>query len=153
MGVDDNKEAIKRLIEHDWSAATQGNPDVLHTYFASQYVSHTPLHHDADAKGVEGLKTAAQHTGDSASDLRMRVDLLVAEGDMVVAHWSSKSRRTGRRHYRHVGPVDPHNQEIELSGVVIFRFDEGKIVEGWSYDNHLDTLAEHGLVVAAGREA
>jgi hypothetical protein len=35
---------------------------------------------------VEGLKTAAQHTGDSASDLRMTVDLLVTEGDLVAAH-------------------------------------------------------------------
>jgi ketosteroid isomerase-like protein len=143
------KDTVRRLIERDWSAATQGDADVLHQYFSDDYVNHTPVHHDHEAAGVEGLKSEAGHVGASASDLQMRVDMLVGEDDIVIAHWSSSSRRTGRRGYKHIGSVEPHGRDLSLSGVAVFRMRDGKIVEGWSYDNHLDTLAEHGVLVAA----
>ena len=147
MSLQDNKAKLTRLIEHDWVAATSGKPEVLNEYFAAGFVNHSGHHHDRQAKDTEALKAEAAHVGASASDLSLKVDLLVGEGDILAAHWSSSSRRTGGRPYKHVGHVDSHDQVMELSGVFIGRFQDGKIVEAWNYDNHLDTMVEHGVLV------
>ena len=66
-------------------------------------------------------------TYDAFSDLKRPVDALVAEGDKVVARWTS----TGT----HDGPfqgIPPTGKTVTTTGITIFRLEDGKIVEEWS---------------------
>jgi predicted ester cyclase len=82
-------------------------------------------------------------TYDAFSDLKRPVEDLVAEGDKVVARWTS----TGT----HDGPfqgIPPTGKTISTSGITIFRLESGKIVEEWSESDMMGMLQQLGAFPA-----
>ena len=61
------------------------------------------------------------------------MDLIFAEGDLVAGRWTARGTNTGPW-----GGVAPTGKRAQFSGVNIFRFANGKVIEIW---NHRDDLA------------
>lgn len=76
-------------------------------------------------------------------DLRVAVDRVVAEGDMVAVHWSS----TGTNSVK-VGPFPGTGKTVGLDGMSFFRFADGKIVEEWSTYDNLAMMRQLGMLPA-----
>jgi predicted ester cyclase len=64
------------------------------------------------------------------SDLRIRVEDQVAEGDRVASRWVAEGRNRGR--------------PLRLQGITISRFEGGRIVEDWSTSDNLGLLRQLG---------
>ena len=83
-------------------------------------------------------------------DLTYKVHRLVAEGDIVVAHWRLSGRHAGHHKHRladdHLAPT---HTDIEVEGITIYRVEDGKIAEMWSHDDHLDALIAAGTLKVA----
>lgn len=69
--------------------------------------------------GPAGQKKIAADFRRAFSDLRMTLDLVLAEGDLVAARWTTTGTHSGSW-----GGVEPTGRAVTFSGVNIFRFTE-----------------------------
>lgn len=74
-------------------------------------------------------------------DLKRPVVDLVAEGDRVVARWTSVGTHDGVW----MG-IPPSGKEVRTSGITIFRLGNGKIVEEWSESDMRAMLQQVGAL-------
>jgi steroid delta-isomerase-like uncharacterized protein len=76
-------------------------------------------------------------------DLVVKVDRIIAEGDMVALHWSSSGTNTVA-----VPGFPGQGKRANVDGMSFFRFADGKIVEEWSTYDNLTILKQLGLIPA-----
>jgi predicted ester cyclase len=65
------------------------------------------------------------------ADLRIHVVDQVTEGDRVVSRWTAEGSNRGR--------------QIQLQGITISRFDDGRIMEDWTVSDNLSLLRQLGV--------
>lgn len=109
-------------------------PDVTyHTAWITPREDHAEtLHAEADA-----LKSAFR-------DIDVRVDRLVGEGDFVASHWSASVHHHGT--FPHAaGDIEPTGQHMEVGGLTLYRFENGKIKDIWVYSNVWDAIRSGAL--------
>ena len=78
-------------------------------------------------------------------DLRMVVDLILSDGDLVAARWTSTGMFSGPW-----GDVAPTGARATFSGVNIFRIRDGRVVELWNHRDDLGLMEQVGAPVFAG---
>ena len=128
MTPDGNKALVRRFYEEAWG---RGDLDVIDDLFADDYVRHD-LRPGVPPPGPEGMKRITADFRAAFPDLRFEVDILLGEDDFVAARWTASGTHTGSW-----GGVAPTGRTATFSGVNIFRFVDGKVVEIW---NHRDDL-------------
>src|SRR3954453_23677639 len=134
MSVEDNKELVWRFVEDGDPQAMPRNVDVLHQCYADHYHNHSPLH--AEHPGVHGVKEASADVGQAYPDLRLEVVHLAADGDLVFVHWrATGTHEEQSQKVQHLRHLEPSGEEESHSGIMLFRIEEGKFVEGWHYHN------------------
>lgn len=73
-------------------------------------------------------------------DLKVKVDRIIAEGDLVSPHWSAVGTNTAA-----VPGFPGQGKTVSVDGMSFFRFADGKIVEEWSTYDNLTILQQLGL--------
>ena len=121
-----NKVAKKKYFE----AVNAGTLDAIDDLFAPDYVLHM-----AGAPDVEGAAMIKQMVAGSLaalSDAEFEVQDMVAEGDRVATRWTITGVHSGE-----FFGVPPTNRRLTMNGIVIDRFQDGRVVEAWeSFDMH-----------------
>lgn len=82
-------------------------------------------------RGHEGARRSVAVYLDLFPDLRFVVDEQVSEGDRVASRWTLHGTHRGRR--------------VTLRGIVISRFEGGRIVEDWAASDTIEILRQLGL--------
>lgn len=141
MTVEQNKALIRRFYEEVWN---RGNLDVAHAVFAADYVRHD-LRPGNPLSGPAGQKQIAGDFRSAFPDLHMTVDVMIAEGDMVVARWTTEGTNTGAW-----GSIPATGKHVKFSGVNIFRVADGKVVEIWNHRDDLGVMQQLGASIYAG---
>jgi steroid delta-isomerase-like uncharacterized protein len=141
MSAEDHKALVLRFYEEVWN---RGNVDVAFEVFAEDYARHD-LRPTQAIPGPEGQRTIAADFRRAFPDLRMTVDLILAEGDLVAARWTTSGTHTGPW-----AGVEPTGRPMSFSGVNVFRFAGGKVVELWNHRDDLGLLQQLGVEVYAG---
>lgn len=141
MSTEDNKAVVQRAFD----SMTEG-PDVFEAEH-DQIYAHSLAGHFAGMPEVDidmhrqfGLATF-----EAFPDLRRTVVDMVAEGDKVVARWTSEGT--------HNGPfmgMPPTGKMVTTSGITIFRFAGGRIVEEWSESDMVGMLQQVGAMPSPG---
>ena len=130
--VEENKAVVRREIEelHNFT----GNLDTAEEIFAPNYVGHEPT--TGDVRGIEGGKQFAATFRRVFPDLESTVEDLVGEGDEVVARFGTWGTHQGESEA--IGP--PTGKRIEITGITIKRFSDGKIVDSthWAWCSSSD---------------
>ena len=143
MSEADNMALARRFIEHGYQEAMSGNLDVVHQYFADNYQDHTPLH--PEHSGVHGVKELIADTGQATPDLRMEVRHIAANGDVVFVHWRATGTHQQQHQVtKHVRHLEPSGEAGTVSGINLYRVEDGKFVESWNYNNVLEYAMSHG---------
>ena len=141
MSTEHNKVLVRRFYEEVWN---RGNLDVADEIFAGDYVRHD-LRPGNALPGPAGQKKIAADFRAAFPDLHMRIDLIVAEEDLVVARWTTEGTNTGQW-----GDVPPTGKYARFSGVNIFRIAQGKVVELWNHRDDLGVMQQLGAPIYAG---
>ncbi|HEX4999831.1 MAG TPA: ester cyclase [Terriglobia bacterium] len=141
MSLEDNKALVRRFCEEVWN---KGNVDAARDIFAADYVRHD-LRPGNPLPGPEGQRKIALDFRAAFPDLRMTIDLMVAENDMVVVRWTTEGTHTGRW-----ANVEPTGKHARFSGVNIFRIQDGKVVELWNHRDDLGLMQQLGAPIYAG---
>ena len=143
MSEETNKELVRRFFEYGYQEVMHGNLDVVHQYYADNYVDHTSLH--PEHAGVQSVKELIADTGQATPDMTMKVMHIAAEGDLVFAHWRATGTHTQQHQItKHVRHVEPTGVEGTASGISLYRVEGGKFVEGWFYHNVLEYALAQG---------
>jgi steroid delta-isomerase-like uncharacterized protein len=141
MSGEANKQLVRRLYEELFN---RGNLDAADELVASDYVRHDLRPGEAPA-GPAGQKAGAEKFRAAFADLRMDVEALVAEGDLVAARWTMLGTHTGAW-----GGIAPTGRSIRLSGVNFFRIADQKIAEIWNLRDDFGLREQLGAPVDAG---
>lgn len=141
MGVEENKALVRRFYEEVWGA---GNVLVTAEVFAEDYVRHD-LRPGQALPGPAGQAKIAADFRAAFPDLRMQLDLMLGEGDLVAARWTTEGTNTGPWAGR-----PPTGRRARFLGVNIFRFRDGKVVELWNHRDDLGLMQQLGTEIYAG---
>ena len=131
-------EENKNLALRSWEIVNQRNPDLIEEFYPPEFVWHEP---DQDIRGYEQAKQFVSSFFEAFPDITISVDDVIAEGDQAVTRYTI--RGTHRGETEEFGP--PTEKQMELEGITIHRFEEGKIVEEWERYDNLSVLQQLGL--------
>jgi steroid delta-isomerase-like uncharacterized protein len=142
MDAEAHKRLIERFYEQVWA---QGNVAFTQEVFADDYIRHD-LRPTQAAAGAAGQAQIAEQFRRAFPDLKWRVDLILAEDDLVAARWTASGTHTGSW-----GDIEATGKHAEFSGVNIFRFNsEGKVAEIWNHRDDLGLMQQLGVAIYAG---
>ncbi|MEP6596140.1 MAG: ester cyclase [Ginsengibacter sp.] len=120
-----NNRAVMKAIE-------TGDSTVIDTLIASDAVDHAGPHM-TEIKG-DSIKMMLGNMHNDVSDLKMDIIADAAEGDYVF----TLSRMTGTTANTAMGM--PANTKMDMTGVDVVKFKDGKAVEHWSYMDPKDMM-------------
>ena len=141
MSIEDNKRAALRWSQELWS---QGHLTVADEIIAPDYVRHDPGD-PFPARGPEDVKRIVTMLRTMLPDLRIEVEAVIAEGDIVVSRYTA----TATDSVGYMG-MPPTGKAIRTSAMQMFRFSNGKIVESWAVRDDAGTLRQLGHVALPG---
>ena len=138
MSAEENKTVLRREVEELYNHA--GNLDVVEEIFSPDYVSHEPT--SGEVRGIEGARQFAATFRKAFPDLQNTIVDMVAEGDKVAMRF----RGSGT----HLGETEafgsPTGKPMEITGITIKRFADGKIVEAWTNFDALGMMQQLGVI-------
>jgi ubiquinone/menaquinone biosynthesis C-methylase UbiE/predicted ester cyclase len=121
----DQAETARLALEEVCSGKNlNGIPRVYHPDFVDHVNRLTYRGHD-------GARRSVARYLELFPDLRFAVDEQVSEGDRVASRWMLRGTHRGR--------------EVELRGIVISRFEDGRIIEDWAASDTLELIRQLGL--------
>jgi steroid delta-isomerase-like uncharacterized protein len=140
MSSEDNKAIARRFYAEVWNG---GNMDTADELIAGDFVDHAAP--PGVASGLAGAKQVFTLYRTAFPDLQLSVDDLIAEGDRVVARWSSSGTHQGE-----LMGIPPTGKQVKITGIDLFRFSGGKLAEHWGVFDQLAMLQQIGAVPSPG---
>lgn len=135
-----NKMTVRRIFDE---LETQGHLAAADEIFAKDFVNRTPF---GENHGPEGAKEFARMLRTAFPDLHSTVEDQVAEGDKVATRFTARGTHRGE-----FGGIPPSGNLMEISGIVISRFANGKIVEQWGSPDVFSLMQQIGAIPAPGK--
>jgi steroid delta-isomerase-like uncharacterized protein len=117
-----NKALVREFFEEAW---VKGNVAAVDEFMAAEYVEHPRP--STLPPGTEGLKQLIAAYRTAFPDLKMTLDDIFAEGEMVAFRWSVSGTHLGDW----LG-VPPTGNHVAATGITVFRIAGEKVVESWT---------------------
>lgn len=123
--------------EHLAENINAGDVDTAVESFAEDAVDHDAA--DGQGPGREGFKTFFQLLTTAFPDANIEPAHMVADDEHVSIAYTLRGTHQGEFH-----GLEPTGRKIEVRGVQIGRFEDGKIVERWGSSDELGILRQLG---------
>jgi predicted ester cyclase len=136
MSAEAHKLIIRRLVEDSFNPQ---NLDLLNELVDPSYVDHGPF--PEQSPGIAGMKEAHEALYAGFPDVQQSIDDLIAEGDRVMVRWTCRGTHKGE-----FMDIPPTGRYIAVTGIDIFRLENGKVMECWHNLDELGMLAQLGVV-------
>jgi steroid delta-isomerase-like uncharacterized protein len=143
VSPDDNKAILRAYVETIFNQKQVDRADEL---VAADYVDHAAL--PGQAPGLEGAKKKWAMYLAGIPDLRVTIEEMVAEGDMVGVRRSYEGTHRGE-----LLGVPPTGKQVRIGGISIFRLAGGKIAEHWEQLDRLALMQQLGVIPAPAAPA
>ena len=135
MSIEENKSIVRRFFE---VGPSRGDLDAANELLAPGFVLHVPLPCSPGVRGIDEVVSACRA---AFQDLQVTVEDMVAEGDMVAARFTARGVHNGA----FMG-LPPTGKPITMTGIEIFRLENGKIAELWGEANLLGLMQQLGIL-------
>jgi len=112
-------------------------------YLSPDFAFHDQAGEAANTPGNEDTTSWASSRRADYPDETFNVDMVVAEGDVVAAYLSWSGTQKDNEEDADVAVTGQH---AEWVSAVFFRFECGKIAEGWSISDDLGRLEDLGVI-------
>jgi steroid delta-isomerase-like uncharacterized protein len=142
MSVQENKALARRVFDEVWS---QGKLDLADEILTPDFVGR-PGGMGEPFKGPAGAKEFIGRLREAFPDITFTVEDMIAEGDLVATRWTA----TGTNDGEFMG-IEPTGRQATIGGMTIQRFEDGRIVEGWTQQDALGLLRQLGAVPEPAR--
>ncbi len=128
-----NKAIIRRWIEE----LDKHNFEIIDEVVSPDAIFHFP----GNTMRFEEYKQFVHSIYEGLPDLHHNIEDLIAEGDRVVLRATDSGTHKGE-----VMGLAPAGNKVTISAIGIFRFVEGKIVEGWEELDMLNFMQQLGAM-------
>jgi predicted ester cyclase len=128
----DEMKALGRVVIQAWN---EGRPELLDEVYAPNYRNHF------NGEDLDMLKQNLLATRAALSGFTLTFDDQIVEGDKGVTRWTARGVHTGT----HLG-IPATGRPIEITGINIGRFENGKIVDEWSRGDDVGLLRQLGVI-------
>ena len=139
MSAEENKALLRRFIEQ---VANKGDLSVIHELMPPDFVENQELPAGAP-QGRDGVEHFFRQWRQGFADRNVRLDLEVAEGDLVTTYQTWRGTHTGE----FLG-IPATGKAVKVSGVDIVRVADGLIVEHWGILDMLLLMQQLGVIPA-----
>ena len=109
------------------SVCARGDFEAARDYYSPDFIDHV---NEMEYRGQEGIRQSVGLYHLVFTDLSIRVEDQIVEGDRVVSRWTAEGSNRGKR--------------IRLPGITISHIAGGKIVEDWTSSDNLGLLRQLG---------
>ncbi len=123
--VAERREVARRALEEVCSGR---DPAGIEEVYSDRFVDHVNA---LEYHGTDGARQSVALYRQLFPDLRFEVEEQVAEGHRVASRWTLHGTHRGRR--------------VRLRGIVISRFEDGKIVEDWAASDTMELARQLGV--------
>jgi ketosteroid isomerase-like protein len=148
--IDANKALVRRYFDDFFNGRDVRGADEL---CATDYLEHAVAPfgdtEPGPVNGPEHLKDTMRWLTEQYPDVRMNVEALVAEGDMVVARVLSYGTNLGKLN----GVMKPTGKCFSARQTHWFRVAGGKLAEHWATREDLPAMLQLGVVKPPERRA
>ena len=138
MSTEDNKAHVRRGFE----AVNQKNLAVFDELLTPDVVFHNA---STTMQGLEAYKQFLSMYMTAFPDLQFTVEDMIAEGDTVVARFTTRGTHQGN-----LMGIPPTGKQVSGTGMFIDRIVNGKGVEQWSNGDDLGLLQQLGVIPPMG---
>lgn len=131
--LEQNKALVRQVYEQGLSRGEFTVP------YTSDFIGHggnRTFDHATGMAEAKGFRTAFP-------DLQARVDLILAEDDLVSVRWTASGTNTGAA----MG-IPATGKPVQISGTAVFRIRDGAIAEEWTSGDNLSLMRQLGLLPA-----
>lgn len=138
-----NKALVRRYYDEVFNARRVELVDQL---AVEDYVEHDPFPGQGD--GRSDLRARVELILAAMKPLRFDIEDVVAEGDRVVVRWVQQGKQSGP----FMG-IPPTGREFTTAGIDIHRLRDGRMTEHWHVVDLFALLQQLGAIPAAGAAA
>ena len=131
-----NKALYRRFIDE---VINKKNPNALDELIDASFVDHNPAPNQAP--GLEGMKQLMSMFFAAFPDLSSTIDLLVAEGDIVMGRMTTSGTHQGE-----MMGIPATGKKISFTEIHIVRIANGKAVEHWGNSDDLGMMQQLGVI-------
>ncbi len=139
MSTEDNKALIRRFFE---LGPSSGDMNAANALLSPNFALHTPL---PSAPGIQGINDVITACRAAFEHLNVTVDDMVAEGDRVAARFTARGIHNGS----FMG-LPPTGKPVIMTGIEIFRVENGRIAELWGEANLMGLMQQLGIMPSFG---
>jgi steroid delta-isomerase-like uncharacterized protein len=130
-----NAELVRKFYAEVFD---KGDTSLIDQMIAADYIEHaSPV--DMQAGARDSLKSYTLAYRAAFPDLKTEVERVVAEGDIVFAHF----RQTGTSKGAFMG-MPANGKQFDIHGVDVIRIRDGKAVEHWGYMEEMKLASQMG---------
>jgi steroid delta-isomerase-like uncharacterized protein len=134
---EENKRLGQRWFEEVWNQGRDGAIDEL---LSPDGIGFGLAEPGTEVRGPEQLRPFVRNLRDAFPDLHIAVEDMVAEGDRVALRF----RVTGTHQGNGLGFPATH-RNIEVTGMTIIQFANGKLLHGWNNWDQLGMMEQLGV--------
>ena len=136
MSLEENKITVCRFYDEVFN---KGNLDVVDDIFSPDYVIGDLPPDKSPSR--EGIKQTALMYRNAFPDLHFTIHDTIAEEDKVAVRFVATGTHKGL-----FSGIEPTNNQVEIKCISMYRFKDGKIVEGWARRDDLGTFQQLGVI-------
>ncbi len=142
---DSAKEAQMKASYNAVMAMIQtGDLSTLDQYMAADFKEQMKLPGVTVADGIEGAKQIMAMWKQAYPDLQVTINHVVAEGDMLIANFTSEGTFAGGIQGM---PAEATGKKVKVDGIDIIQFNvEGKAAVHWDLTDHYAEMVQLGLI-------
>ncbi len=137
--TDENLAVVSRIWNDVWN---RGDMEASHEIFSKDYLGHLPMvliHGPDEFNGLVSVYRVA------FPDVHLSVEDAFAVGDRVSVRWVSRGT-----HMADMMGIPPSHNKIDVTGLSIFRMENGKVAEEWENFDALGMMQTIGAIPSAG---
>ncbi len=124
MSEQANRELVLRHFEEIFN---RGNMAFVDEAYTEDAVIHDAIVPDIPP-GPKGVRQYLRTYAGPVPDIHFEVTELIADGDMLAAHWVASGTHKGT-----LLSLPATGRHMEAEGVSIYRMEDGRIAEAWNY--------------------
>ena len=135
----DNKALVRRFIDEIF---IQGRGDSVDELLTGDFTPHT---WGSTGPGKDELKQAIERVSAGLSDVSMKVEDVIAEGDLVAVRLTSHAVQSGE----FMG-MPPSGKDYTIGEIHIFRVRDGRVAEHWHQADFMGMMRQLGAMPGSG---
>lgn len=144
MISEENKKLVSLIADEIWNKGKMETADKVMADNAKYYGPHMP-----NGNGTrENWKQAIAMYRNAFPDGHVIYEELIACNEIIVGRWSATGTHTGKL----PGIEQVTGKRVSISGITIYRFAKGKIIEAWEQLDLLGMWQQLGFISLPGSE-